>query len=611
SNVSQLNRRAARDYEDILQCAIPTFNGLFPDSSLDDIVTRLLYINARWHGFAKLRMHTDATLILFEQMTAQLGDKRAKVQANAGAPSPPPPTQSTFRIVQPAPQPEEPALSTSVANDSRSGNARRPKKLNISTVKFHTLGHYPSNIRSFGPTDIYSTEWGESFHRSPKVWFKCTSKKLIRKEISMHERRRVRLKRVKYRLLANAKSPKVQELKEQRKASRNPNIHHYIGPSKNAPVYISQFAPNGNLLIKTIQGFLRHLKSHLLPRILRVMDPEIDDKTLQEDLRYLDSSKIVFKDDRIYTHRIMRIKYTTYDTRKDEDIIHLDTDQCNVMILNPAYSRGSLGHPFSYGKVIGILHAEVGYVGCIGHQGVEYDFYPLEFVWIRRYGVHPASGDFKLDQAELLPIDAPASHCFVDPSDILRACHMVPNFDKGRRYYDGKGRSTIANDGSDWERYFINRFVDHDMLMRYEWGLAVGHTYAYKDAAIANSDILRGQGLLSDDLAVPQEPRPPTTPDDPEAPENSEGGSTDGKGGGSADELGQEIAEGDAKDEEGEEGEGDDDDDDKEDKEDGEGGDDSEGDETDSDDDEQRRARDLEYDSEAEKELALFGCEDD
>jgi hypothetical protein len=151
-----------------------------------------LYINARWHGFAKLRMHTDATLILFEQMTAQLRDafrefirvvdsintvelqkeadqraraaakKRAKAQANAGAPSPTPPTQSTFRIVQPAPQPEEPALSTSVANDSRSGNTRRPKKLNISTVKFHTLGHYLSNIRSFSPTDIYSTEWVSS-----------------------------------------------------------------------------------------------------------------------------------------------------------------------------------------------------------------------------------------------------------------------------------------------------------------------------------------------------------------------------------------------------------------------------------------------------------------
>ncbi|TEB23227.1 hypothetical protein FA13DRAFT_1640158, partial [Coprinellus micaceus] len=615
SNVSQLNRRAARDYEDILQCAIPAFNGLFPDSSFDGIVTRLLYINARWHGFAKLRMHTDATLILFERITTQLGDAFREFIHVVD-------TIDTVELQKEADQRARAAVkkrakAQATANGSRSGNARRPKKLNISTVKFHALGHYPSNIRSFGPTDIYSTEWGESFHRSPKAWFKCTSKKLIRKEISMHERRRVRLKRAKYRLLKNAKSPKAQEIREQSKASRDPNIHHYIGPSKNSPVYISQFLPNGNLANDAASsGFLRHLKAHLLPRILRAMDPKIDDKTLQEDLRYLDSSNIVFKDDRIYTHRIMRIKYTTYDTRRDEDIIHLDTDQSNVMILNPTYSRGSPSHPFSYGKVIGILHANMGYVGSIGRQGAEYDFYPLEFVWIRRYEVHPASGDFELDQAEILPIDTPASHCFVDPSDILRACHMVPNFDKGPRYYDGKGRSAIANDGSDWERYFINRFVDRNMLMRYEWGLAVGHTYAYKDAAIANSDILCGQGLLSDDLAVPLGPRPPTSPDDPVAPANSDGGPKDGKDDGLAEELGGGVAEGDARDEEGEdedEGEEDGEGDDDEGEEDGEGDDDegdSEGDELDSD-DEERSARDLEYDSEAEKELALFGCEDD
>ena len=36
---------------------------------------------------------------------------------------------------------------------------RRAKRMNISTIKFHTLGHYPSTIRSLGPTDLYSTEW--------------------------------------------------------------------------------------------------------------------------------------------------------------------------------------------------------------------------------------------------------------------------------------------------------------------------------------------------------------------------------------------------------------------------------------------------------------------
>lgn len=47
---------------------------------------------------------------------------------------------------------------TEVSVDS-STKRRRAKRMNISTIKFHTLGHYPSTIRSLGPTDLYSTEW--------------------------------------------------------------------------------------------------------------------------------------------------------------------------------------------------------------------------------------------------------------------------------------------------------------------------------------------------------------------------------------------------------------------------------------------------------------------
>lgn len=63
----------------------------------------------------------------------------------------------------------------------------------------------------------------------------------------MHERRRVRLKAAKQRLVLKGKSAKAQELREQRLASRNPDIHHYIGTSKGAPIYLSQFSPSGPL----------------------------------------------------------------------------------------------------------------------------------------------------------------------------------------------------------------------------------------------------------------------------------------------------------------------------------------------------------------------------
>src|ERR1700733_15641564 len=59
---------------DSIQCAIPVFDGLFPDQH-NTTIRELLFTCAHWHAFAKLRMHTDYTLKIFEELTAALGDK--------------------------------------------------------------------------------------------------------------------------------------------------------------------------------------------------------------------------------------------------------------------------------------------------------------------------------------------------------------------------------------------------------------------------------------------------------------------------------------------------------------------------------------------------------
>src|ERR1700741_2407910 len=64
---------AARDYEDILQCCIPCFEGLLP-SPHNETILDLLYVLNYWHSLAKLRMHTDSTLQIFRQTTTLLAD---------------------------------------------------------------------------------------------------------------------------------------------------------------------------------------------------------------------------------------------------------------------------------------------------------------------------------------------------------------------------------------------------------------------------------------------------------------------------------------------------------------------------------------------------------
>lgn len=153
----------------------------------------------------------------------------------------------------------------------------------------------------------------------------------------------------------------------------------------------------------------------------------------------------------------MRIKYTTYDARRDEDIIHLETNQCNIMVHNGDYAIPA--YPFRYGKVLGVLHAEVGYIGDIGRHSGDYLFRRLEFVWVRWYKLLSVSEDYDLEKVTLRPLNEPGSLGFIDPSDILRACHIIPRFDAGPVFQDGVGQSLLTQDKNDWKEYIVNRCV--------------------------------------------------------------------------------------------------------------------------------------------------------
>src|SRR5882762_5301464 len=54
--------------------AIPMFDSLLPTSH-NSILMDLLFALATWHAYAKLRLHTDSTLALFETATSILGEQ--------------------------------------------------------------------------------------------------------------------------------------------------------------------------------------------------------------------------------------------------------------------------------------------------------------------------------------------------------------------------------------------------------------------------------------------------------------------------------------------------------------------------------------------------------
>lgn len=166
SNVSDVKQRAARHFEDVLQvslilaavlflnlvviqCAIPAFEGLFPDSH-DEVVRILLFRLAEWHALAKLRIHTDDSLDLLSRATRCLGQQLRKFRDS---------TCSAFRTME---LPREIAArqkkSSNSADAGTGPSGARPKAFNIQTYKLHALGDYVSSIKMFGTTDSYTTQ---------------------------------------------------------------------------------------------------------------------------------------------------------------------------------------------------------------------------------------------------------------------------------------------------------------------------------------------------------------------------------------------------------------------------------------------------------------------
>ena len=136
----------------MVQCAIPIFDGLFPDEH-NASIRILLFRLAEWHALAKLRLHTEDSLKLLElslkQLTKQL---RRFVKVTCAA------FETKELPVKAA------ARRRWEITQAKNLNSPRPKSFNLLTYKFHALGDYVQTIWLFGTTDSYSTQIVSTIH---------------------------------------------------------------------------------------------------------------------------------------------------------------------------------------------------------------------------------------------------------------------------------------------------------------------------------------------------------------------------------------------------------------------------------------------------------------
>ncbi|KAF5325806.1 hypothetical protein D9611_000607 [Ephemerocybe angulata] len=495
-NVSGMKRRAARDFEDLLQCSITAFESLIPEPHNTNLM-KLLYICAQWHALAKLRLHNDLTLALLDYTTTLLGAQMRVFDQDTCAKVP---TLELKKEAEARSRREGKASKGAAESDS----SRRPASLDMFTIKFHYLGDYVSSIRHFGTTDSYTTEIGELCHRLPKQWYPRTDKRQYEGQMAQIERRQARLARIRAEIEARRASESENGRPRLPLPEPSLDVSYSVGQGTDEIFDLHRMfmmIPGESPSDSYLHNFMHKLKQHLLLRVAECLDFD------PEDFSNSAWEAISIENNRLYHHKIMRTSYTTYDLRRTEDIIHVDTPQSNAMLLNAAYNANAQGaseateHPYLYAKVLGIFHADVTYVGALPDGTRNYTSHRLEFLWVRWYEVisEPA-GDFMLDRLRLCPLHSPTALQFIEPADVLRAVHIVPRFSQGRVEDPESVKSRwINNEVYPWNEYCLNRsvkfkhaptwedttdmlqprFADRDLFMRYQYGMSVGHTYMY------------------------------------------------------------------------------------------------------------------------------------
>ncbi|KAJ7211477.1 hypothetical protein B0H12DRAFT_1079580 [Mycena haematopus] len=546
ANVSEMKKMAARDFEDILQCAFAAFEGLLPEPH-NTVVLTLIYVFATWHAYAKLQMHSDSSISSFRGVTTELGSQARhflKTTCNA---------YTTYEL----PQEFNRRARRQAKKDSQSKSkpavklVKDRKAWNVCTYKWHSLGDYPDAIASIGTTDSYTTQTSELWHGLSKKLYAKTNKRKFERQIANQERRRRLVRGIKRRMeeeaanTANSSTPdaggndSVNPPKAPKPTSRKrslipddevlprtpPRDHHHISESKRTG-FLTDDLPEDFPNDPALTNFLPNLKAHLLGRLLGIPWDGDEIKFSTQDL-----ADVNIVGERLYTHKVLHVNYTTYDLHRDQDTLNPSTHP-DFMALAHEEEGEATAHPYWYGRIISIFHADVRHVGSRSQNRSK--IHRMEFVWVRWLGrdmTHSGLGGWRFKRLHRVGfVDSDHAFGFLDPAEIIRACHLTPAFHYGRtsallgpsiaHHYHGE-------DNEDYMYYYVNCFVDRDMFMRYS-NDAVGHRTRKTEPTILDTTIPHDDEMDVDDppaapaSLVDEDPGPDGEVDEPNVDPDAE-----------------------------------------------------------------------------------------
>jgi hypothetical protein len=115
---------------------------------------------AHWHGLAKLRMHSELTVDIMDQVTSAVGDqfRNFKAQVCSAYNTQELRQEVETRARHHAKRAAKQAGGQAAQSAGSFKNIHQKKVFNFQTYKFHALGDYVSTIRQYGTCDSYSSE---------------------------------------------------------------------------------------------------------------------------------------------------------------------------------------------------------------------------------------------------------------------------------------------------------------------------------------------------------------------------------------------------------------------------------------------------------------------
>jgi hypothetical protein len=163
----------------------------------------------------------------------------------------------------------------------------------------------------------------------------------------------------------------------------------------------------------------------------------------------------------IYSSKVLRVNYTTYDIRRDQDSMNPRT-HCDVMTVSPETAEEA--HPFWYACILGVFHAKVLHMGVAAEN---HSVQHMEFLWVRWFGVEPGyksgSRAARLPKIGFIPDSDESAFGFLDPSLVLRGCYLIPAFANGCTSQYLRTTSLTAthhpDETDDWVNYYVIKYV--------------------------------------------------------------------------------------------------------------------------------------------------------